>query len=112
MQHDSADTLEWRPQAGGATRTSLAAKIRKIEVVSAGLFGVLNSPSIEPGPREPVWVTLEIADGSLNKPASPRRVKMKMLKGELNDQYVGDRVLLDMIDERTCIGVRTAPAAQ
>ncbi len=112
MQHDPAEIVELQARQGRAASAVLNSKIFMIEPANTGLFGILKSPSINAAASDPVWVTFVLTD-ALGAPLQPRRhVKIKLIKSGLGTQREGDAMLLDMIDDKTCIGVRTVNAAK
>ncbi len=112
MQHDPAETLELQARAGRSANTVLSAKIFMIETASTGLFGILKSPSITAAASDPVWVTFTLTDSSGAAVQPRRQVKIKIIKSELSAQREGDAMLLDMIDSKTCIGLREGNATK
>jgi hypothetical protein len=109
---NSPELFEWRAREGRAPSAVLPAKIFMIEPANTGLFGLLKSPSIEHAASEPVWVTLTLTDkaGTVLEPR--RQIKIKLIKSELGTQREGDHVLLDMIDSKTCVGVRAGTSSK
>ena len=112
MQFNSPEVFEWQAPTGTMPSAVLPAKIFMIEPANTGLFGLLKSPSIEHAASEPVWVTFTLTDKAGTALEPRRQIKIKLIKSELGKQREGDRVLLDMIDSKTCIGVRAGTSSK
>ena len=107
MQQDSVEVLEWQMRAGRPVSATFEAKIFRIEAASGGIFGILKSPSITTGPTDTVWVTFTLTGSTGEKHQSRGQVKLKLVKSELGTQREGDVVLLDFVEDKVCVAVRT-----